>query len=101
MRHPVSLLSLTDRGWIQVVSFLASGVLIILFAVGLRRVLMTGVGATWGPIAIGAAGLGLVIAGVFPPDPSFGYPQGAPPGIERASAAAYVHVVGALLFFVE
>ena len=35
----VSMLSLGDRGWIQVANFLISGALIIAFGVGLRRVM--------------------------------------------------------------
>ena len=99
LRMQVSLLSLGDRGPIQVASFLVSGTLVLVFAVGLRRWLASGRGAVGGPVAVGAIGLGMVLTGLFSVQPSFGYPPGAPEGIGTAiSAASYVHVVGAFLF---
>jgi hypothetical membrane protein len=38
-RHPISLLSVGEHGWIQVTNFIVAGVLIILFSIGLARVL--------------------------------------------------------------
>ena len=99
LRMQVSLLSLGDRGAIQVASFLLSGTLVLLFAVGLRRWLAPGRAAVSGPVAVGAVGLGLVLAGVFSVQPSFGYPPGAPEGIGTSiSTASFVHVLGAFLF---
>ena len=43
-RHPASMLSLGDLGWIQIANFMVSGLLIVAFAVGLRRVLYPGRG---------------------------------------------------------
>ena len=99
VRHQVSLLSLADRGWIQVANFLGSGLLIVGFAAGLRRVVTPGRAANAGPVAVGAAGSGLVIAGLFSVQPSFGYPPGAPAGIPAPEAGSYLHVLGAFLFF--
>jgi hypothetical membrane protein len=100
MRQFVSLLSLSDLGWVQTASFLASGLLIVGAAAGLRRVLRAGTGSRWAPVAVGLAGLGLLIAGIFPTDPVQGYPPGTP--LEMPSAASWhagLHVFGALLFF--
>jgi Protein of unknown function (DUF998) len=100
MRVPVSLLSLTDRGIVQVLSFLVTGALVVGCAVGLRRIFAGGRAGRAGPVAVGVAGVGLLLAGLFSADPSFGYPSGAPPGVGPApSARAYVHVAGAFLFF--
>ena len=44
MRQFVSLLMLSDGGWVQVASFLVTGVLILGSAVGLRRALTPGPG---------------------------------------------------------
>jgi Protein of unknown function (DUF998) len=100
MRIPVSLLSLTDRGIVQVLSFLVTGLLVVGCAVGLRRVFAGGRAGLGGPVAVAAAGAGLLLAGLFSADPSFGYPPGAPPGVGAApSPRAYVHVIGAFLFF--
>jgi hypothetical protein len=49
-------------------------------AVGMRRVLHAGRGGTWGPLPVGAVGVGLVAAGVFVADPADGFPPGTPPG---------------------
>ena len=73
-RQPLSLLSLGDNGWIQIANFIVSGVLVLAFAVGLRRTLASGRGRTWGPVLIGGYGAGLVVAGIFTPDPSQGFP---------------------------
>ena len=100
VRLQVSYLSLGEGGWIQVASFVVAGVLILGFALGVRRVLRGGIGAAGVPIAIGVAGAGLVIAGVFPTMPAFGYPPGTPPGFpSEIAATAYVHVLGAFCFF--
>lgn len=76
-----SLLSLGDLGWQQIANFVLSGLLVLGGAVGLRRVLVDGPGCRWGPILIGLAGVGLVLAGVFVTDPAQGYPPGAPHGM--------------------
>lgn len=79
--HAVSQLSLGERGWLQIASFVVTGLLMLAFAVGLRRALHPGRGAAWGPLLVGAFGLALVGSGVFVMDPMRGYPPGAPPGI--------------------
>jgi len=97
---PVSQLLLGGQGWLEIVNFILSGGLIVAFAVGLRRELTVSRGSRWGPIMIGVAGLGLVIAGVFMPDPAFGYPPGTPSGaIQSSSGHATVHLLAALFVF--
>jgi hypothetical protein len=44
-RHPLSLLSLGDLGWIQIANFVVTGVLYVACAVGMRRALGPGPGA--------------------------------------------------------
>jgi hypothetical protein len=80
-RHPLSLLSLGDWGWIQVTNFVVGGLLAIGFAIGLRRVLRPGRGAAWAPLLVGGYGLGLIAGGVFVADPALGFPPGTPNGI--------------------
>ena len=60
-RHPISLLSLGDLGWVQIANFIVTGVLYVACAVGLRRTLRAGRGATWGPRLVGALGVGLIV----------------------------------------
>jgi hypothetical membrane protein len=99
-RHQVSLLLLTDRGRIESVVFVASGVLIMAFATVLRRAHLSGARSVGGAAAVALAGVGLVVAGLFPPDPGFGYPPGAPAGLgEPVSTTAYAHLLGAMLLF--
>jgi hypothetical protein len=100
MRQFVSLLMLSDGGWVLIVSFVITGLLILGAAVGFRRVLWPGIGARWAPIGIGLAGIGFIVAGIFPTDALQGYPSGTPPGFPlTASWHAALHVTGALLFF--
>lgn len=99
-RHAVSALSLGDAGWIQVANFVATGVLTLALAVGLRRVLHPGPGGTWGPSLIALHGVGLIIAGVFTTDPAFGFPPGAPAGMpESFSGNATIHTVAFMSAF--
>lgn len=74
LRHPVSSLSLGPGGWVQMVTFWVTGLLVLAFAVGLRR---AGAGRAV-PILIALVGAGLVGAGFFACDPISGYPPGAP-----------------------
>lgn len=79
MRHPVSSLALGPSGWTQVANFVVTGLLMLVFAVGLRRGLpASGRHSTWGPLLIGLYAIGLIGAGVFPTDPVSGYPPGSP-----------------------
>lgn len=78
-RHPLSLLSNGDLGWVQIANFVVTGLLVLAFAVGLRRRFARGRSGTWAPILFGLLGVGLVAAGVFVADPSGGFPPDAPP----------------------
>jgi Protein of unknown function (DUF998) len=99
-RHPLSLLSLGDLGWIQIGNFVVTGLLAVAFAVGLRRVLHPGRGGTWGPLLLGAFGVGLIAGGVFVPDPALGFPPGAPSGIlDQFSWHALLHAIAPPLAF--
>jgi hypothetical protein len=79
-RHPLSLLSLGDLGWIQIANFVLAGLLVLASAVGLRRALHPGRAGTWVPLLIGVYGAALVWGGVFVADPAYGYPPGTPDG---------------------
>lgn len=77
-RHALSLLANGDLGWIQTANFLVAGLLVVLGAAGMRRVLRGGRGGTWGPPLLGLYGLGLIGAGLFRADPALGFPPGLP-----------------------
>src|SRR5437588_11925355 len=96
---PLSLLSLGDWGWVQIVNFALAGVLNLLYAVGLWRRLHTGRAGTWRPLLIGAYGLGLIAVGVFRTDPANGFP----PGVIAATHPSWhgvIHALGGLFLFV-
>jgi len=76
-RHAVSLLSNGELGWIQIANFVVAGLLTVAVAVGMRRVLGSSPGGTWGPRLIGVYGLSVVAAGVLVADPGAGFPVGA------------------------
>jgi hypothetical protein len=76
-RNFVSQLATGDGGWVQVANFLAYGLLVLGFAVGLRRALGSGRASVAAPILVGLYGLGLIVAGLFVTDPALGYPPGA------------------------
>jgi uncharacterized membrane protein YhaH (DUF805 family) len=80
-RHPISLLSLGDLGWLQITNFIVSGLLVVTYAVGMRRVLDGGPAGTWGPLLIGVYGVGMIAAGIFRPDAAYGFPPGSPAGV--------------------
>jgi hypothetical membrane protein len=101
-RHPASMLSLGDLGWIQVGNFVIAGALVVTFAFAASRSLRDGAGARLGPILITAFGVGLIVAGVFVGDPAFGFPPGAPAGVpETLSLHAVLHGVGFTLAFLS
>lgn len=99
-QNAISQLSLGDPGWIQITSFLLTGLLAAACAIGVRRMLKGQKGGAWGALLIGTFGLGLIVAGIFPPDPAFGFPPGAPagPAAMPISGHASLHALG---FFVS
>ena len=99
-RAPLSILSLGDLGWIQIANFIITGVLALACAIGMRRAIAGSKGGTWGPLLIATYGLGLILAGIFHPDPGYGFPpgSGAPVAmLPRMSGHATLHSVGFLI----
>jgi hypothetical membrane protein len=101
-RHPISLLSVGEHGWIQVTNFILAGVLSIIFSIGVGRVLTDGPGSRWGPRFCALFGVGLVIGGIFKADPALGLPAGAPEGYpEHLTTHAMIHAVAPPLAFLS
>jgi hypothetical protein len=75
-----SLLSNGPLGWIQIATFLVSGVMTIACAVGMRRALAERAGGTWGPRLIAVYGAALMAAGLLRADPADSFGPGAPAG---------------------
>lgn len=98
-RHGVSMLLLGRYGWVQVAIFELAGLLALAGAAGVRRATHPGRAGTWGPLLFAGFGLGLIIGGLFAPDPAFGFPAGAPDGMPPAmSTSGALHALG---FFVS
>lgn len=93
-RHPASLLSLGDLGFVQIANFVVTGVLYVVAAFAIRE-------ATALAVSIAAVGVGMIVAGVFTADPSLGFPPGAPDGVpDTLSTHAALHGVGFAVAFV-
>ncbi|MCI0556265.1 MAG: DUF998 domain-containing protein [Anaerolineae bacterium] len=98
--HAFSLLTTGDLGWIQLINFLVTGILLIAGAVGVRRVIKGSKGGKWGPILLGAFGAGTALAGIFSADPALGFPPGTPMEGTTISWHGWIHFITASLGFV-
>ncbi len=98
-RHQWSLLANGGPGWIQVANFVLTGLMVIAFAVGLRRALAGGAGARWAPRLVAVFGASMIAAGVFRADPALGFPAGTPDGPTAISWHGMVHFVAGAVGF--
>lgn len=99
-RHALSLLSLGELGWIQIANFIGTGTLVVLGALGARRVLSGGRGGTSVPVLLGIWGVALVASGVFIADPAPDFPQGPARAASGLSTSGLLHfVAGAVGFY--
>ncbi|MFC3454113.1 DUF998 domain-containing protein [Amycolatopsis speibonae] len=98
-KHPASMLSNGDAGWIQVTNFLVTGILMIAGAIGLSRTLEPGRGSTWGPRLLGVFGASLLFAAVFKADPGNGFPVGSGPA--TISTAGILHMAAGSVGFLS
>ncbi|MFF2077829.1 DUF998 domain-containing protein [Kitasatospora sp. NPDC058162] len=96
-RNAISQLGLGDLGWIQVTSFLLTGLLLTAGAVGLRRTIGGTPGGTWAPGLVAAFGASFLLAGVFKADPGAGFPTGTPDGPGELSGHGTVHLLAGTL----
>ncbi|MFI8963413.1 DUF998 domain-containing protein [Streptomyces sp. NPDC053493] len=94
-RNAISQLALGEAGWIQTVSFLLTGALLVTGATGLRRALRGGPGGTWGPALVGVFGVSFWVAAAFPADAGAGFPAGAPEATVMSGHGA-VHMFGGM-----
>jgi Protein of unknown function (DUF998) len=83
VKHTASLLSLGEFGFIQIATFVITGTLFLAFAVGLKRILTTGVGRKWLSPAFALLGMAFIVGGVFVFDPVLGFPPGTPEGMPK------------------
>src|SRR5437773_1914924 len=83
-------LAVGENGWLQTINFLTFGALVVLFSVGLRRALTGGRAVRAGCALVTLAGVGLILAGVFPTDLQS----------EPMSAHGLLHWLASLLVFI-
>jgi hypothetical protein len=99
-RHPLSALSNGALGWLQIANFVVAGVLTVIGASGLRRVLRGRPGGVWVPRLSRVSGFGLIAAGMFVMDPADGFPVGTPAGVPTSlSWHSYGHMVAGTVTF--
>lgn len=77
-RHPLSALSNGDLGWLQITNFVVAGLLTVVGATGLRRVMHGSPGGRWTPRLVRVCGIGWAAAGGFVMEPIPGFPVGTP-----------------------
>lgn len=96
LRHPISSLSLGENGWIQDLTFIITGTLIVLFSVGIKLTskdrplfyLMT------------LVGIGIFASGIFTTDALFGYPTDHSNLSKEFTIHGMLHSISALLVFI-
>ena len=102
IRHPLSLLSVGDLGWIQITNFVVAGLLFVASAAGMRRILHAGLGETLGPWLVGVFGVSLILGGIFVADPALGFPPGTPEGAPaQLSWHGTLHAVAPVVGFIS
>ena len=83
VRHPASLLSLGDLGFVQIANFVITGALFIACGIGLKRIVTAGVGRKWLSRLFVVVGIAFILGGVFVADPAFSFPPGTPEGMPK------------------
>ena len=99
LRHPLSLLSTGDLGWLQITNFVVAGVLALVGARGLRTALRGTPGGVWAPRLVAVAGIGLLAAGPLVMDPGANFPVGAPDDLPLVSWHAVGHMLAGTVSF--
>src|SRR5215467_5766240 len=67
-RHRFTWLTAGEFGWIHQTNMVLVGVLTVLFAIGMSRMMRTGRGAVWGPLLLALFGAGYTLGAVMTPD---------------------------------
>jgi hypothetical protein len=99
LRHPISSLSIGDLGWTQMANFVLTGALMLAFAAGVWRAVRPLGGSTWGPLLLGACGVGLLGAAAFVTDPISGYPPGTPAVARQPTVHGTLHQLFSAFLF--
>lgn len=98
--YPLSSLSIGSGGWAQIVNFMVTGILLLLFSAGLKQVYHNAGVISRGPLLIGLVGIGLIGAGIFVTDPLFGYPTNRPLVLRQFTLHGHLHDAFSMLVFI-
>ncbi|MEV1128648.1 DUF998 domain-containing protein [Agromyces sp. NPDC049794] len=92
-RHAFSFLTLGPIGWLQQANFVVVGCLYACSSVAVGNAVGGRLGG-FTAVLMAVIGGGMVLSGLFVPDPSYGYPPGAPHGAPaELSTSSMVHGV--------
>lgn len=98
--HAFSILTAGNLGWIERLNFCITGALLVAGAIGIRKVLKEGHGGKWTPRLLAVLGVGFAAAGIFPVDPTMGFPSGTPMTNNSVSWHGMLHLLFASLAFI-
>jgi hypothetical protein len=96
----VSELSLGPLGWVQILNFVLTGTLIVMFGRGLAQHFRTGPASRAGPILMVTIGVSLIASGPFITDPSAMFDQSTIHGMVHGIFGAIVFTLGPLSCYV-
>ncbi|MDP9984009.1 putative membrane protein [Pseudarthrobacter oxydans] len=96
----VSELSLGPYGWVQVLNFVLTGALILMFGRGLAAHFRAGAASRAGPVLVQCIGVSLIASGPFVTDPSAMFGQSSTHGIVHGIFGAVVFTFAPLSCFV-
>lgn len=99
LRHPISTLSIGAFGWVQSTSFIITGLLVLIFTMGVRQALLPYGNVGRAPLLFGLIAIGLMGAGIFTADPLNGYPLGTPLVPTMPTVPSRLHDLFSLLVF--
>ena len=95
----VSELSLGPYGWVQILNFVLTGALILVFGRGLAAHFSTGPASRTGPVLVQSIGVSLIASGPFTTDPSAMFDQTTTHGIVHGIFGALVFTCAPLICF--
>ena len=96
----VSELSLGAYGWIQILNFVLTGALVLMFGRGLAAHFSTGAASRAGPVLVQGIGVSLIASGAFNTDPSAMFGQTSAQGVVHGIFGAIVFTFAPLSCFV-
>jgi hypothetical membrane protein len=96
-KHALSLLMVTDSGWIQRANLILVGLMVIAAGIGFRRAIEGRRGA-WVRSLLAVYGVALIGGGIFAPDPSGGFPAGMD---ETVTTSGLLHLAFGVIGFIS